>query len=130
MRGKRTQKEVAAGIDMDRSAYVNMENEKRGMGLDVAKRLAAYYKKPLSLFEPYITDSLYRLKLIEGDGQEGRSDLAGIAESIENLSRGIQLLVAEQERQADEQARQADEIAELRSELAPSLRRARERDER
>ena len=89
MRGKRTQKEVAAGIGIDRSAYVNMENERRGMGEDVAKRLAAYYKKPLKTFSPYITDDAYRLKLIEGTSPR-RAQAED--EQYESLTRRIDVL--------------------------------------
>lgn len=116
IRGKRTQKEVAAGIGIDRSAYVNMENSKRGMGEGVARRLAAYYKKPLKIFSPYITDHGQRLKLIEGDGASPGEELSAIAASIDDLARAVELLVAEQ-------GRQADEIVELRRQVEQLPRR-------
>lgn len=123
MRGKRTQKQVAEGAKIERSAYVNMENEKRGMGEDVAKRLAAYYKKPLKTFEPYITDGTYRLKLIEGSGSLRLTDAGEIRDAIVDLAQAVELL-------ATEQRRQADEILQLRRELAPSRRKARGTGER
>ena len=88
-RGTRTQREVAEGAGLNRTAYNSMENGRRGMGEEVAGRLAAYYGEPVEKFQPYITDDLQRLRLIDGDGE---------AVTLESLHRVLEQVVATQER--------------------------------
>ena len=57
LKRKRTQSELAAVLGVNRATYANMESGRQGMTLDVAWKLATFFRVPLDGITPEPADS-------------------------------------------------------------------------